>query len=160
MARSRQKARPSTQDIAEQKVLDDDEWTPAPTLDQLDGLDLENWAYRWVAKAPQRVKKFLTEGWTFVNQAEGDRVLHKRSTVGGLDAGSAMTSEVDYREVVMMKLPRKRAEARRRYYQRLTDKSANMINRDAADTARDLGGEMKATIRVQSGDQSQVTVIE
>src|SRR5574341_567687 len=91
-----------------------EEWVPAPTLDQLEGLDQENWAYKWVDKRPARVKRHLAEGWEFVNKEDGDHVLHRRAQTGQLDAGRALTTEIEFREVVMMKLPRAKAEARRR----------------------------------------------
>jgi len=135
-----------------------DEWVPAPTLDQLEGLDTENWAYRWVSKLPNRIKKFLAEGWSFVNKEEGDHVLHRRSQTGQLDAGRALTTEVDYREVVMMKLPKERAEARQRYYQAKTDKAVGQINREVKQEAKNLGGDVAPRAQVQSGNS--VTVIE
>jgi len=152
------KSMQTASDLVAEKSRTGDEWVPAPTLDQLEGLDTENWAYRWIEKRPNRVKKFMAEGWTFVNELDGDRIFHKRAQTGQLDAGRALTTEVDYREVVMMKLPKERAEARRRYYQAKTDKAVGLINREVSQEARNLGGEITPMAKVQSG--SSVTVIE
>ena len=135
-----------------------DEWRPAPTLDQLEGLDTENWTYRWVSKVPQRVKRFMAEGWVLVNELDGDKIFHKRSAVGALDAGAKLDSSVDYREVVMMKLPKGRAEARQRYYQAKTDRGVSLINREIQQQVASMGGEVQPVAKVQSGND--VTVIE
>jgi hypothetical protein len=140
------------------KASPGEDWVPASTLDEIEGLDRENFVYRWVDKRPARVRKFMAEGWTFVNELEGDRVLHRRAATGALDAGGALTSEVDFREVVMMKLPVGRAEARRRYYQQKTDDALGQINRDAKQAARALGGEIEPSGKVVTGNS--VTVIE
>jgi hypothetical protein len=153
------KARQTVAEMAADKANAGEEWVPASTLDQIDGLDRENFVYRWVDKRPQRVKKFLAEGWSFVNELEGDRVLHRRAATGALDAGGPLTSEVDFREVVMMKLPVSRAEARRRYYQRKTDSAMQQIGTDAKQQAQALGGDIAVDAKVQTGD-NPVTVIE
>ena len=148
----------TAREIAEAKNHGSDEWIPASTLDQIEGLDRENFVYRWVEKRPERVKRFMAENWTFVNELDGDRIFHKRGNTGALDAGKSLDTSIDYKDVVMMKLPRERAEARRRYYQKKTDKAADLINQDAKNTARNLGGEIEPHVRIQSG--GNVTVIE
>jgi hypothetical protein len=149
---------PTAREIAEAKNHPGDEWVPGSTIDQIEGLDRENFAYRWVQKDVARIKRFLAEGWTFVNELDGDKVLHRKATTGALDAGSRLDTSVDHRDVVMMKLPRERAEARRRYYQKKTDKAVELINRDAQNAARNLGGEINPQVRIQSG--GNVTVID
>jgi hypothetical protein len=148
----------TAKELVAEKSRVDDEWAPAPILDGLDGLDRENFVYRWADKRPGRIKKLMAEGWSFVNSEEGDHVLHRRAQTGQLDSGRALTSEVDFREVVMMKLPMAKAESRRRYFQRKTDKAVAVINRDVAQEARNLGGEITPKAMVKSG--SVTTVIE
>lgn len=150
------KSRQTRYELLSEKSGQQDEWVPASILDQIEGLDRENFVYRWVSKNPGRIRKLQKEGWSFVNEAEGDRVLHRR--VPNLDDGQPVTSEVDFREVVMMKLPIERAEARRRYFQKRTDRAMELINREAQQQAANLGGEVNPSIRVQSGND--VTVIE
>ena len=152
------KSRQTTKQIVALKAKASDEWVPASTLDQIEGLDRENFVYRWARKQPGRVRKLQAEGWSFVNEAEGDRVLHRRAQASSLEDGSPLTSEVDFREMVMMKLPVERAEARRRYYQKKTNKATEMIHRDAQQQAANLGGEINPSVRIQSG--SDVTVID
>jgi len=148
----------TAREIAEAKNHGADEWIPASTLDQIEGLEQDKFRYRWVEKKPERVKRFMAEGWSLVNELDGDRIFHRRGQTGSLDAGKTLDTSVDYRDVVMMKLPIERAEARRRYYQKKTDKAAELINRDAQNNARNLGGEIEPHVRIQSG--GNVTVIE
>lgn len=100
----------------------------------------------------------LAEGWTFVNELDGDRVFHRRAQTDALNAGKSLDSGVDYKDVVLMKLPIERVEARRRYYQKKTDKAAELINREAQTAARNLGGEIEPHVRITTGNS--VTVIE
>ena len=150
------KSRQTRKEAVAAKAAVEDEWVPASLLDSIEGLDRDNFVYRWARKDSGRVKKLQAEGWSFVNEAEGDRILHRRAK--SLDDGRALTSEVDFREVVMMKLPIAKAEARRRYFQRKTDKATELINRDAQDKAAAMGGEINPKVRIESG--SDVTVIE
>lgn len=148
----------TAREIAEAKNHGTDEWIPASTLDNIEGLERDKFVYRWVEKRPERVKKQMAEGWTLVNELDGDRIFHRRAQTGALEAGKSLDTSIDYKDVVMMKLPIERAEARRRYYQKKTDKAAELINRDAQNTARNLGGEIEPHVRIQSG--GNVTVIE
>lgn len=148
----------TAREIAQEKNHPQDEWVPASTLDQIEGLERDKFGYRWVQKDPSRIKRFMAEGWTFVNELDGDRIFHRKATTGALDAGSGLDTSVDHRDVVMMKLPLDRVEARRRYYQRKTDKAVELINRDAQQAARNLGGEINPQVKIQSG--GNVTVIE
>lgn len=143
--------------VAEKSKLTD-EWRPAPTLDGLEDMDHENWRYKWVSKVPNRVKRHQAEGWAFVNESDGDHVFHRRAQTGQLDAGRALTSEVEYKEVVLMKMPKARAESRDRYFQTKTDRAVGLINREVAQEARNLGGEVTPRAQVQSGNS--VTVID
>lgn len=152
------KSRQTTKQIVGAKAKATDEWVPASILDQIEGLDRENFGYRWARKDPARIRKLQAEGWSFVNEAEGDRVLHRRAQTSSLEDGRQLTSEVDFREVVMMKLPIARVAARRRYFQKRTDKATELINREAQQQAANLGGEIRPTVRIQSGQD--VTVIE
>ncbi len=153
------KSRQTTKQIVAAKAKAEDEWVPASILDKIEGLDRENFVYRWADRVkPGRVRKLQAEGWSFVNEADGDRILHRRAQSSSLADGSALTSETEYRDMVMMKLPVARAEARRRYFQKRTDKATEMINREAQQQAANLGGEIKPSVRIQSG--SDVTVIE
>lgn len=143
--------------VAEKSKLDV-EWRPASTLDVTEGMDTENFRYKWVSKVPSRVKRHQAEGWSFVNEADGDHVFHRRAQTGSIDAGRALTSEVEFKEVVLMKLPKARAESRDRYYQAEAEKALGVINRDVAQQARSMGGEVTPRTQVQSGNS--VTVIE
>lgn len=148
----------TAREIAQGKNHGTDEWVPASTLDQIEGLEKDKYGYRWVEIRPARVKKMLAEGWTFVNELDGDRVFHRRAQTDALNAGKSLDSGVDYKDVVLMKLPIDRVEARRRYYQKKTDKAAELINREAQTAARNLGGEIEPHVRITTGNS--VTVIE
>lgn len=152
------KAKQTKKELVAAKASVSDEWVPASILDQIEGLDRENFVYKWARKDSTRVRKLQAEGWAFVNEADGDRIFHKRARASALDDGSSLTSEVEFRDVVMMKLPVARAEARRRYFQKRTDKATELINRDAQQQAANMGGEINPKVRIESG--SDVTVIE
>lgn len=148
----------TTREIAQEKAHGNDEWVPASTLDQIEGLDHEQFGYRWVEIRAPRVKKMMAEGWTLVNELDGDRIFHKRAQTDALNAGASLSGGVDYKDVVLMKLPKARVEARRRYYQKKTDKAAELINRDVQSAARNLGGEIEPHVRITTGNS--VTVID
>jgi hypothetical protein len=148
----------TTREMAQDKSHPEVEWRPASTLDQIDGLDEENFRYRWVEIRTPRVKKMMAEGWSFVNEMDGDRVFHKRAQTGALDAGKPLDSMAEYKDVVLMKLPMATAIARRHYYQKKTDKAAELINREAQEEARTRGGNVKPHVRITTGNQ--VTVID
>jgi len=154
------KERQTKEELVEAKAIeaDDEQWVPASLLDTIDGLDRERFAYRWTSKDPSIIRKRIAEGWTFVKEADGDHVLHRRSKDRSLEDGSALTSETEYRDVVMMKLPMARANARRRYFQKKTDRATEMVNREAQSEGAAKGVEIKPTIRIQSGND--VNVIE
>lgn len=82
-------------------------WRPAEAL-SVRGKD-PNYTYRWCDKDAANIDKKLAEGWTF---AKEDHAV----------GGETLTTTTEYRELVLMKLPKEDAEARHQYFQELTDK--------------------------------------
>lgn len=153
------KARQTRQEIIAEKQGIEDEWVPASLLDEIEGLDRENFVYKWARKDPQRIRTLQQEGWSYVNEADGDHIFHRRPRASELEDGKPLTSETEMRELVMMKLPAARAEARRRYFQRKTDRQTEQVTREAQQAAVAAGGQIDPQIRIQTGNQ-EVTVIE
>lgn len=153
------KARQTRQEIVAAKDAVDDEWVPASLLDEIEGLDRENFVYKWARKDPQRIRALQQEGWSYVNEADGDRISHRRPRASALEDGEQISSTTEMRELVMMKLPATRAEARRRYFQRKTDRMTEQVTREAQQAAVASGGQIDPQIRIQTGN-SEPTVIE
>ena len=110
-------------DVGEEDIL----WEPASNLQQLVGLDLVNFVYRWVDKSdPQNFARKVKEGWLVDNTVDGSRTEHTRANK--LDNGANLTPSVkDSRGLILMKLPKKLAEARKKYYQKRADEQLGMV---------------------------------
>jgi hypothetical protein len=160
MEKLTKQAMPSIAQVATDES--DDEWHPAGLLEDLQGLDLENFAYKFARRDPDRIRRLTAEGWTLVNDLDGDSVQHKLSSVGRLDAGSKLTSAVDFRELVLMKLPQKRAAARRRYFSEKSERAMRLITHKVKEDANALGGGIETrNARVEySNNPGKTTVIE
>ena len=147
--------------LQEVKNLEDEQayeqnyqWEPAPALDQLDGLDRERWAYRWVDYSnSQRLSRFVAEGWTFVNALEGDTVVHnvqgKRLTGWINDPKHIQSTFREERGLILMKIPRKMAEARKRYYEGLTNEKTQSVTNQAKESGMQAGGIIHGEIKIQ-----------
>lgn len=124
------------------------QWQPATMLDNVKGLDLDKFAYRWVAKDQANIAKKEAEQWTMVSTLDGDVGLnHERP--GNLNDGQKLTgSGVDYRDVVLMKLPREVADARAKYYREQTDKQLSGLKKDLQSKAQAAGGSVNGQITV------------
>lgn len=153
------KARQTRQEIIAAKDAAEDEWVPASLLDEIEGLDRENFVYKWARKDAQRVRALQQEGWSYVNEADGDRIFHKRPQASSLEDGAQLSSVTEMRELVMMKLPVGKADKRRQYFQRKTDRMTEQVTREAQQAAVAAGGQIDPQIRIQSGN-SEPTVIE
>lgn len=110
-------------DVGEQDVV----WEPASNLQGIAGLDLDKFVYRWVDKTdPQNFAKKQKEGWIIDNAAEGSKAEHTRAKT--LETGAQLTSSVtDVRGMILMKMPKPLAMARKRYYQKRSDEQLEMV---------------------------------
>ena len=110
-------------DIGEEPIS----WEPASNLQNVMGLDSENFVYRWVNREdPQNFKKKQKEGWIIDNTIEGSNVEHTRAKT--LETGANPSSSVkDLRGMILMKMPRKLAEARKKYYDKKAADQLSMV---------------------------------
>lgn len=98
-------------------------WRPAEQL-LVDNKD-PNFVYRWCAKDPANLARKRAEGWQPVNGLTGMSADHERpETVMG---GSPLTGVTEYRELVLMALPKDIAEARRAHFNEQTDRQARGV---------------------------------
>lgn len=93
-----------------------EKWNPVRLLDIPADLKDSRYTYRWCNKDKQgNIRKKASEGW------EVDYELSKKlnSRLGlnkTLDDGSGVDSTLQMRELIVMRLPKEKAEARRKYY--------------------------------------------
>lgn len=123
-------------------------WQPATLLDSVKGLDKENFAYRWVNKQDAaNLRKKQAEGWEVVSALEGDKVEHERP--GRIDEGGRLTgSSFEYRDVVLMRMPKELAQARKEYYQEQTDLQLKSVVERTKSDAEAAGGEITGKVQV------------
>lgn len=150
-----------SQEVQEVKTLESEQadkqnyqWEPAPALDQLDGLDLENWAYRWVTYDKiDNLRTKAREGWTFVNQLEGDKVEHNvqgKKLTGWINDPKVIESTfITDRGMILMKLPRYMAEARRRYIEQVTNDKLTTVTQQAKAQGEQGGGIIHGEVKIQ-----------
>jgi hypothetical protein len=134
----------------------EDQWEPAGLLEDLEGLDRENFVYRWCTKDPGRHKKLTAEHWVLANELEGDKVTHRQSVVGKQEGNVTPDGTTNYRELVLYKLPMKWAEARRRYHRQKRDKAMEIINNEVSKSS---SGAIRPTFISEHGGE-KVTVID
>lgn len=122
------------------------QWKPAKLLDTISGLNEDEFVYRWVDKDAANMVKKQSEGWMIVNQLDGEKIVHNRP--GILDDGSNLVpSLTDYRELILMKIPKELAQARREYYDNLTNQRLEGLVSTAKDNAKNLGGLIHGSIK-------------
>lgn len=120
-------------------------WTPAKLLDTLTGLDWDNYAYRWVNADPGNQMKKMAEGWEPISKLKGDRVEHQQSP--SLDGGGSLVGSLTvYREMILMRMPKDLADARREYYDALTDGTEDALRASLTQQAAAGGAEVHGTI--------------
>jgi len=106
------------------KTLKTDEpkikWQPATLLDNIKGLDTEEFTYRWVNTDHANLAKKQAEGWDVVNSNKGGKEEHERANE--LKDGAPLTDTLtEYRDLVLMKMPKELADARSDYYKQVHD---------------------------------------
>lgn len=96
------------------------QWRPSSLIDALHQSEDNKWVYRWCRNEEGNLKKKQAEGWSYVNKTEGDTIEHERP--GNLTDGAQLSkSTVTYRDLVMMRMPKEMADARRDYYKEKTE---------------------------------------
>ena len=107
----------TTERPAETRRVDNTPWEPAKVLDVPAHLKDPNYVYRWVNKEkPGNIRKKLSEGW------EIDEKLAKKLDVElpkTIQDGSSVDSSHNVRELILMRLPKERKEARQKYFDSL-----------------------------------------
>lgn len=119
-------------DVGEEEIS----WEPASNLQQLIGLDFVNFVYRWVDKSdPQNYARKCKEGWIVDNSVDGSKTEHTRAN--RLENGANLTPSVkDTRGLILMKLPKKLAEARKKYYQKRADEQLGMVTQQLKEAGK------------------------
>lgn len=131
------------------------EWKPASLLDDTIKLDKENFAYRWVNKSDEaNLRKKKAEGWVPVSTLEGDRAQHERSENTSLADGSGLSDTIsEYRELILMKMPKELNDSRKEYYKKINDQQmANMVE--------ETKGQAPVTGSVTIGQDDNARVID
>lgn len=126
--------------------VEDISWEPASNLQGVLGLDLDNFVYRWVDKEPQNFQRKQKEGWVVDTATDGSKVEHTRANK--LETGANLTPSVkDTRGMILMKMPRKLAEARKKYYQKKADDQLSMVTQQAKQESKGvIYGDVKVEI--------------
>ena len=96
-------------------------WRPANKLKaHLTREQTKKYRPRWVDKSDEaNLQKKQDEGWVFLNKETGLTASHDHRET---EDGKNLTSVNEYRELVLMGLPKELAEARDEYYQERTHK--------------------------------------
>ena len=91
-------------------------WAPAKLMEVVD--KDPSFVYRWLLNTPANLQKKRLEGWEVLSGVTKDQAkhIHPRLT----DDGKPLTSVKEYRELVLGRLPKEQAEARREYFADLT----------------------------------------
>ncbi|MGH8601522.1 MAG: hypothetical protein ACREXR_01695 [Gammaproteobacteria bacterium] len=125
------------------------QWKPAKLLDTVTGFDHENFVPRWVDKDPANLVRKQAEGWEFVSPLKGDKAVHERP--GNLQDGTPMASSLtEYRDLVLMKIPKEMVEARNEYYSMRTQEQLDGLVTKPKSMARELGGDVEASFLDES----------
>jgi hypothetical protein len=143
-------------ELIQESSTTDDTWEPAGLLEELEGLDRENFTYRWCLKDSTRQRKLKAEHWVLANELEGDSITHRHSVIGKQDGNTAPDGSTNFRELVLMKLPKKWAEARQRYHREKSQKAMSIVNQEVDQAS---GGRVKATF-VSEHAGEKVTIID
>lgn len=136
--------RKSTKSVAtKQKV----EWKPASRLNNVEGLDTDNFTYRWVNKDEANLMKKKAEGWEITKKTEGDKAEHVRAN--NIDTGAPLATDLtDYREMVLMRLPNELAEARKEYYAERNRQQIDALTDSANAKASQIGGSVHQKLTI------------
>ncbi len=113
-------------------------WRPAQMMDVRD--KNPEYTYRWCDKDSQNIQKKLAEGWEF---AKEDHIVEP-----SVNDGKPLGSTTEYRELVLMKLPKETAEARSEYYQNLTDERTAGLKRRFQKEAKAIGPDAEVHGRI------------
>lgn len=127
-------------------------WKPASLLD-LKNKD-PNFRYRHVRKDDDNIARKLAEGWEFVDGL--DKVEHTEPT-GRPDLGKRLTSVIEGRDWITMKMPEETARARDEYINAKTAQSEQLLT---VQTKRDLGSDVTVHGNVTIKKHGVATVIE
>lgn len=109
-------------------------WAPARILDIPEKFKDPAFTYRWVNKDKAgNLRKKQSEGW------EIDKELTRKMSgiAKPIQDGSPMDGTIQVREMIVMRLPQERAEARKAYYR---DKNARSIKDKEAHFKNEVGG--------------------
>lgn len=123
-------------------------WKPARKLD-IKGRD-ENFVYRWCEKDPNNLSRKEAEGWTVANSLTDSGVEHKNPRE--MEDGAALGGATEYRELVLMKLPKGMASERADYYREINDGRVRSIHRNAQKKLTGAAREEGATVAEVHGE--------
>jgi hypothetical protein len=115
-------------------------WKPAQKLSVNVTQDVTNkFRLRWRDKDPQNLQRAEAEGWEYIHSTKGAKAEHENP-----GDSNPLTSTTEYRELVLMGLPKDLAEARDEYYAERTREQTEGLKgrfqKDLDDAARQKGG--------------------
>jgi hypothetical protein len=119
-------------------------WTPAAVTDVTN--KEAGYRYRWVNKDPDNLAKKKAEHWEYVDSATDSA----NAPAPRMEDGSPMTSVVDKRDVVLMRIPEEFAQGRDAYMNNKADsRIAAVTKQTKADLAKE-GAEMHGDITIST----------
>jgi len=122
-------------------------WKPSKLLDIPESLKDPAFTYRWCDKdKPGNIRKKLSEGWIIDKD-----LMKKMEQVLTIEDGKPLDTTTGIRELIVMKIPKDKAEARNEFYQ-ARGKLAMKKKQDELDNeVRKIGGEIYGNIKESVG---------
>lgn len=119
-------------------------WKPASVTD-VTHKDPDS-RYRWVNKDSDNLAKKQAEGWNFVDaKTDGSQTSAPR-----IEDGNSMTSVVEKRDVVLMKIPEEVAQGRDAYMNNKADKRISGLTAHIKEDLDKEGADMHGDITISS----------
>jgi len=124
-------------------------WKPARLLDIPEHLKDPSFTYRWcTTNKPGNIRKKQSEGWII------DKELSKKlatDLVPTIEDGKPLDGVVGIRELIVMKIPNEKAQARKEFYQQRGEMATQAKQQELDNEVRRLGGETYGNIKEQRG---------
>ena len=110
-------------------------WKPAPKLKVKN--KEAGYRYRWLNKEGHNVDTKLEEGWELVSKLHGKQPEHEAGTTG-------MTSNLEYRDMILARMTEELAVARNAFFQKETDTKT-----------RELGDKFRSNLKNSQGPSAK-----
>lgn len=117
-------------------------WRPATLLD-VQGKD-PAFVYRWLLNDPANIAKKKAEGWEVLSKTTTGSDKSKHVKPGVVGDGESLTSVVQYRELILGRIPKEMAEARAEYFQAITKRQTLRVKQELLDNVQKAAGSLPA----------------